>query len=113
MALFNASLSSLLDAVRQIEPVIKAHAMEAEQERRLSDAVVDAMRARGLYRLWCPQAFGGLEVDPIDGVPNNRGGLTDRQRGGMESAAFDRRRCLRTVVRRRRGEGDLWSAGYD
>jgi indole-3-acetate monooxygenase len=65
MASLNASLSSLLDAVRQIEPVIKAHAMEAEQERRLSDAVVDAMRARGLYRLWCPQAFGGLEVDPM------------------------------------------------
>jgi alkylation response protein AidB-like acyl-CoA dehydrogenase len=60
-----ASLSSLLDAVRQAEPVIRAHATEAERERRLSDPVADAMRARGLYRLWRPRDFGGLEVDPM------------------------------------------------
>ena len=60
-----ASLSSLHDAVHQIEPVIRAHAEDAERERRLSDAVADAMRAYGLYRLWRPRAFGGLEVDPM------------------------------------------------
>src|SRR5271167_3105220 len=60
-----ASVSSLLDAVRQIEPVIRTHAADAERERRLPDAVADAMRASGLYRLWRPQAFGGLEVDPM------------------------------------------------
>jgi indole-3-acetate monooxygenase len=38
---------------------------DAEHERSLSDSVTDAMRARGLYRLWRPQAFGGLEVDPM------------------------------------------------
>jgi alkylation response protein AidB-like acyl-CoA dehydrogenase len=61
----SASVSSLLDAVHQIEPVIRAHTADAERERRLPDAVADAMRARGLYRLWRPRTFGGLEVDPI------------------------------------------------
>ena len=60
-----ASLSSLLDAVHQIEPIIRGHAAEVEQGRRLPDAVADAMRERGLYRLWRPKAFGGLEVDPM------------------------------------------------
>jgi indole-3-acetate monooxygenase len=60
-----ASLSSLLDSVRQIGPVIRAGAADAEQERRLPDAVADAMRACGLYRMWRPQAFGGLELDPM------------------------------------------------
>jgi indole-3-acetate monooxygenase len=59
------SVSSLLDAVRQIEPVIRMHAADAERERRLSDAATDAMRASGLYRLWKPRAFGGLEVHPV------------------------------------------------
>lgn len=60
-----ASLSSLLDSVRQIEPVIRAGAVDAELERRLPDAVADAMRACGLYRMWRPRAFGGLELDPM------------------------------------------------
>ncbi len=60
-----ASVSSLHDAVHEIEPVIRAHAEDAERERRLPDAVADAMRACGLYRLWRPTAFGGLEVDPM------------------------------------------------
>jgi indole-3-acetate monooxygenase len=57
--------TSLLEIVRQIEPLIRAHAGEAERERRLSDPVAEAMRAHGLYRLWRPKAFGGLEVDPM------------------------------------------------
>ena len=60
-----ASVSSLHDAVHEIEPVIRAHAEDAERERRLPDAVAEAMRACGLYRLWRPTAFGGLEVDPM------------------------------------------------
>lgn len=60
-----ASVSSLFDAIRQIEPVIRTHAADAERERRLPDAVADAMRACGLYRMWRPRAFGGLELDPM------------------------------------------------
>jgi alkylation response protein AidB-like acyl-CoA dehydrogenase len=66
MAQIAASPSqSLIEAVRQIEPLIRAHADEAERERQLSDPVADAFRAQGLYRLWRPKAFGGLEVDPM------------------------------------------------
>ncbi len=56
---------SLIEIVHQIEPVIREHSDEAERERQLSDAVAEAMRAQGLYRLWRPKAFGGLEVDPM------------------------------------------------
>jgi indole-3-acetate monooxygenase len=61
----STSVSSLLDAVHQIEPVIRAHTADAERERRLPDAVANAMYARGLHRLWRPRTFGGFEVDPI------------------------------------------------
>jgi hypothetical protein len=47
----DASLRSLLDAVRQIEPIIREHSADAERERRLSDTVADAMRDVGLYRM--------------------------------------------------------------
>jgi alkylation response protein AidB-like acyl-CoA dehydrogenase len=59
------SLAALLEAVHEIEPVIRAHAADAEASRRLPDIVADAMRHRGLYRMWRPRAFGGLELDPM------------------------------------------------
>jgi indole-3-acetate monooxygenase len=59
------SLSSLLESVGQIEPVLREHAADAERERHLSDAVVDALRACGMNRLFRPRALGGLEADPI------------------------------------------------
>lgn len=60
-------VDALLGAVREIEPVIRAHAPDAERERRLPEPVVDAMRDAGLHRLWRPAALGGLEVDPVTG----------------------------------------------
>jgi alkylation response protein AidB-like acyl-CoA dehydrogenase len=62
-----ATLSSLLDIVHQIEPVIRTHAADAERDRHLSDAAVAAMRTARLYQLWRPRALGGLEVDVITG----------------------------------------------
>ncbi len=61
------SISSLLDAVHEIEPVLRAHATEAELGRRQPEAVAEAIRSRGLNRMWRPQSLGGLEVDPITG----------------------------------------------
>jgi alkylation response protein AidB-like acyl-CoA dehydrogenase len=61
----DASLLSLLEAVRELEPIIRAHSTDAERDRRLSDTVADAMRDVGLYRMWRPKALGGLEVDPM------------------------------------------------
>lgn len=59
------TLGSLLDVVRELEPIVRRHASEAERERRLSAPVVTAMRAAGLFRMWRPKALGGLEVDPM------------------------------------------------
>ena len=58
-------LKDLLDAVKETASIIKQHASEAEQQRRLSQPVVDAMVEAGLFRLWTPKAFGGHEVDPM------------------------------------------------
>jgi indole-3-acetate monooxygenase len=55
----------LLDRVREIAPIIREHAASAEQERRLARPVVDAMIKAGLFRLWTPKAFGGLEVGKL------------------------------------------------
>jgi hypothetical protein len=58
-------LYDLLDAVEKTASIIKQYASEAEQQRRLSQPVVDAMAEAGLFRLWTPKAFGGHEVDPM------------------------------------------------
>src|SRR5215813_3481243 len=59
------SLAELLDLVSQVAPVLRAHAAQAEAERRLSATVVQAMREHGLFRMWKPRAFGGYEIDPM------------------------------------------------
>ena len=45
--------------------MIREHAAEAEEKRRLSRPVVEAMLQAGLYSMSRPKAFGGLEVDPL------------------------------------------------
>ena len=61
----NVTADSLLDRVKEIAPIIRAHAAEAEEKRRLSRPVVDAMLQAGLYNMSQPKTFGGLEVDPL------------------------------------------------
>ena len=60
-----SDIDSLLEAVREVEPILRKHAAEAESERRLSIEAAYAMRDAGLYRMWRPKAFGGLELDPV------------------------------------------------
>jgi indole-3-acetate monooxygenase len=60
-----ATVDALLDQVKDMAPTLRRHAAEAEQARRLSRPVVDAMRQAGLYRMARPTAFGGLELDPV------------------------------------------------
>jgi alkylation response protein AidB-like acyl-CoA dehydrogenase len=57
------STDSLKAAVDRIAPVIEAHREQAEQERRLPNEVVAAMRQAGLLRLWTPKEYGGMEVN--------------------------------------------------
>ena len=55
----------LLRAVQGLEPLIRAHADEAERHRRLSPAVVTALAEAGILRMYTPRALGGFEVDPL------------------------------------------------
>ena len=57
--------TTLLAAVREIAPIIRAHSDEAERERRLSAPVLKALRETGLLRMTTPRCFGGLETDPV------------------------------------------------
>lgn len=59
---------ALLQAVREIEPILRQYAAEAEQERKLSVPVAKAFKDAGLYRLWRPKALGGFERDPVSGL---------------------------------------------
>jgi alkylation response protein AidB-like acyl-CoA dehydrogenase len=60
-----ATTEALLEPVARIEPMLREHAAEAESRRRLPDAAAAAMKGAGLYGMWTPRAYGGLEVDPM------------------------------------------------
>ncbi len=57
--------TSLVEAARQIGPLIRDHSEQAERERRLSPPVLAALHETGLLRMYTPRSLGGLEVDPI------------------------------------------------
>ena len=57
--------TSLIDAAREIAPIVQKHNQEAERERRLSRPVLNALRETGLLRMSTPRSLGGLETDPI------------------------------------------------
>jgi indole-3-acetate monooxygenase len=57
--------TSLIDAAREIAPIIQKYKDEAERERRLSRPVLNALRETGLLRMSTPRSLGGLETDPI------------------------------------------------
>ena len=57
-----SSTLSPLDAVARLKPLIEQHADEADQQRHLSDEVIEGLREAGLFQLWLPQAVGGHET---------------------------------------------------
>ncbi len=62
------TLDSLLEAVEQIAPVLREHSAWSDEQRCLAEPVVDAMTDVGLYRIWIPKAYGGMEADPVSGL---------------------------------------------
>ena len=60
--------TSLTDAVATLEPVIRRHAGDAEQNRVMAPEIMEALVASGLLRMWVPQAYGGLEADPNESL---------------------------------------------
>ncbi len=55
----------ILEAAGKLGPTIRAHADEAERERRPSKAVMQALTEAGLQRMFTPRSLGGLETDPV------------------------------------------------
>lgn len=51
--------AELVTRARELAPLIREHAAKAEQDRRLTEEVVVALREAGLFRLTTPTRFGG------------------------------------------------------
>ena len=54
-----------LDRVRAILDDVRSAAAETEANRCLSPRIVDLMTAAGTFNVAVPQAWGGLELDPV------------------------------------------------
>ncbi len=61
--------SELIDRVRALGPLIRAHADESERIRRLAAPIVDAFHDAGLFRMLQPPSIGGGGLNAIDAVP--------------------------------------------
>ncbi len=59
------TLDTLLTGLEEITPIIEKHRDEAEENGRLSDPVVEALKEAAFLRLYVPRFYGGLEIDPI------------------------------------------------
>src|SRR5262245_54820186 len=58
-------IDQLLSSVRALEPLIRAHAEEAERNRQLSVAVVTALAEAGMFRMYTRRMPARLEADPL------------------------------------------------
>jgi alkylation response protein AidB-like acyl-CoA dehydrogenase len=59
---------AILANVRALEPVLREHADESEQGRRLAPPAVEALREAGAFRLSMPAAWGGPELGLLDQI---------------------------------------------
>jgi alkylation response protein AidB-like acyl-CoA dehydrogenase len=60
------AVSDLLDALRNVAPLLHERRDAFDQLRRLPDEVFAALADAGLFRLWLPRAVGGPELSPFD-----------------------------------------------
>lgn len=54
----------IVDAARELQPLIREHLVEGEQRARLTPKVVTAVGQAGLFRMFAPREVGGLELPP-------------------------------------------------
>jgi len=64
--------SGLLDAARELVPLLAARARQTESERRVAPDVVARFREAGLFRLMQPARFGGYEYGFREFIEVNR-----------------------------------------
>ena len=58
-------MQSLFETVTKIGPLINQHIDEEENNRRLSQPVIQILRESGLHKLFMPESIGGYECDPL------------------------------------------------
>jgi alkylation response protein AidB-like acyl-CoA dehydrogenase len=58
-------MTSTIDAVRALAPVVRDHADAIEQERCLPKPLVQALIKAGVFQMLVPQSLGGDEIDPL------------------------------------------------
>jgi alkylation response protein AidB-like acyl-CoA dehydrogenase len=59
-------VADYLEAIERLAPLIAEHRTAFDNERRLPDAMFNALADAGLFRLWLPEALGGPELSPAD-----------------------------------------------
>src|SRR5688500_14601977 len=57
--------NDFLQIANDLSPQLSQQINEEESNRRLSPAVVGALKEAGLYKMLLPRSLGGYEVDPI------------------------------------------------
>ena len=63
--------AGLVERLRAIRPLVREHALRAEQERRVAGEVVAALTDAGIYRMNVPRRFGGYQTrlrDQVDAL---------------------------------------------
>jgi alkylation response protein AidB-like acyl-CoA dehydrogenase len=63
-----ATPQTVLDAVRELAPVITARAAEIEVARRLPQDLLAELKAAGCFRLLVPESHGGVGATLMDGM---------------------------------------------
>ncbi len=53
----------LVERAHALRPLLEANAAESEQNRRVSDENISAVREAGIYKMMVPRRFGGLQTD--------------------------------------------------
>lgn len=62
------TVDTILDRLRAITGLIAAHAREAELQRRPVDAVWSAIRKTGVFYMFVPKKYGGMEVNSLQAL---------------------------------------------
>ncbi|WP_340685132.1 3-hydroxy-9,10-secoandrosta-1,3,5(10)-triene-9,17-dione monooxygenase oxygenase subunit [Amycolatopsis coloradensis] len=55
----------VIAGIRELLPVLRERAQEAEDARRVPEESVKALQETGFFKLLQPKTFGGLEADPV------------------------------------------------
>jgi alkylation response protein AidB-like acyl-CoA dehydrogenase len=58
----------LLRAIQELRPAITARASEIETSRRIPADIVEALKRAGIFRMFVPRSYGGLELDLPTGL---------------------------------------------